>query len=65
MEKHFAALKLSDSGSDWKLIEALNYSETPSSHEISVTQVCQSKTQADLVTQYSYEKILDKHANAR
>ncbi|OAD59598.1 hypothetical protein WN48_08706 [Eufriesea mexicana] len=65
MEKHFAALKLLDCNKDWKLTKVLNYSETPSSHEICVTQIYQSKTQTDLIRQSSYEKIFDEHANTR
>lgn len=65
MEKHFAALKLFDSDSDKILTEALNYSETPSSSRICLNQIYRSKSQSNLVRQYSYEQISNENITSK
>ncbi|CAD1478029.1 unnamed protein product, partial [Heterotrigona itama] len=65
MEKHFASLKLFDSDTDWEIAETINYSQTPSSHQICVKQICERETQPNLVKQYSCEQIFNEHTTAR
>ncbi|KOC61503.1 hypothetical protein WH47_05107 [Habropoda laboriosa] len=65
MEKHFASLKLLDTDTDWKLTEAVSYSNLPSSHRMAVKQIYQSDSKFNLVRQYSCEESFDQDANAR
>lgn len=65
MEKHFATLKLLDSDTDCKLTEAYSYAELPYSRGLHVKHMYRSKSQSNLVRQYSCENFFSDDTDAR